>query len=153
MPFQFELENGNPTVQINSFLVQLEKLFIDMVYENRVLEQAIRFIGDMHSHLRAALEEDTIPHFGRLRNAVEEVKEGEWRRVGLTGASLKAKLAALMNLGQRIREGIVDALRYLLAQINSLLGSISAATGGLADLISEFKDMVENCIDYVSDGG
>ncbi|SIO57433.1 hypothetical protein SAMN05444722_3729 [Rhodovulum sp. ES.010] len=151
MPFEFNIEDtSDPHSQLIRFLQQLEQLLQNMVLEQTVEGRPIHFVGNMRGYLREAYLEDTQPHFRILEGAVKDVEIEKLQRVGLTGASLRAKLAALVTLGQRVRDAIADALRYLLAQINSILGSISTATAGLADLISEFKDMLENCIDYVS---
>ncbi|WJY23101.1 hypothetical protein QTA57_08530 [Fontisubflavum oceani] len=151
MPFMFE-ESDDPNLQLSSFLDQLSGFLQTLLFDDAPYGYRILFIDDMRDRLRLAYETETLPHFDRVRAVVQDTPPEVFARVGLIGNSLQAKLAALFSLGRRFRDGIVDALRYLLAQINSLLGSISAATGGIADLISEFKDMVENCIDYVEQG-
>ncbi|MBT8456926.1 MAG: hypothetical protein KJO15_12575 [Alphaproteobacteria bacterium] len=147
MAFEFSFEDETRSL-LQSFLKQLQQIMNSIVYEGYLFKHEVRLHDEPREYLIPVFESELPEAFSRTETAIFEASDEALSRHGLSGAALQSKLRLLQFLGRRFIDGLVDTLRFLLVQINSLLGSIQNATGW-GDFIKEIKDAIENSIDYV----
>lgn len=149
MPFTFNFQDqpGDRDL-LESFFRQLERFLSLLCYEPQQYLGSGSYIEGGQQILQSMWPE-TQPDFRRAHVQVREVNLDRLAQAGLTGNSLKGKLAVVAQWAQRLLTSPgVGLLRKILGAINTLLGSFVQATG-VGELIKELKETSENVIDDV----
>lgn len=150
MEFQFEFTDRNDKSLLQEFIEETRDFLKALLFGDKPFGKPVKFIDDTQSMIQDVYNSHGAIEFSRLSVATEAAEPAKLTAAGLTGKPLIAKLSVLKGWGKMLRDEFYKAVRHILAQCNSIIGSLVHVTG-LGEAAKEFKDLVENAIDYVND--
>lgn len=154
MRFDIDIESDDFEEMMMVFLRQLGDGLYQVGVQRRWGDRTVRYVGGAQGERQ--VEAATIAALNRL-DRVLDVISGDRElveklgRVGLTGDELRAKLYFIQYWANRSLQGLWDAIRKTLENINIVLGSLSSVVPGI-EPIREIKDVIlHNMIDGEAD--